>query len=196
VHWKWSKSNRKWLLCDAFKKGNFRHVVVYVAWVLFCKWNDKVQQDIENILYQERKWLSWCAKTVLNPSLTRHQESRCQNGGTLCGNYTLYYVFQFLFEKIGCKIQWSRNSEAHTCIFDKKIILQILMIGLRKPWNTWLCLLDAILIKCFMHLIQNPPHFYFSWSSNFHFLLFLLWSALIYFISKLQMESCEEQPRL
>ena len=52
VDWKWSKSNRKWLLCDAFKKGNFRHVVVYVAWVLFCKWNDKVQQDIENILYQ------------------------------------------------------------------------------------------------------------------------------------------------
>jgi len=118
VHWKWSKSNRKWLLCDAFKKGNFRHVVVYVAWVLFCKWNDKVQQDNENILYQERKWLSWCAKTVLNPSLTRHQESRCKNRGTLCGNYTLYY-FSFYLKKLDVKFN-GQGILRRTCVFSTK----------------------------------------------------------------------------
>ena len=73
VDWKWSKSNRKWLLCDAFKKGNFRHVVVYVAWVLFCKWN-KNSAIYRKYFIPKRKWLSWCAKTVLNPSLTRHQD--------------------------------------------------------------------------------------------------------------------------
>ena len=61
-------------------------------------------------------WLSWCVKTVPNPSPTRHQESRCKNCGTLCGNYTLYH-FSFYLKTLDVKFN-GQQILRRKCVFS------------------------------------------------------------------------------